>query len=69
MVGRPLLSNIDVRLPGFLPRGLIVGEAQEREPCFIREGSLLPVKDGSVDIVFRGRAEHLPIEDPTIGAI
>ena len=65
-VGSPLLSYVDVCLPRFLPRGLIVGEAKERGPRFIREGSLVPAQDGSADLVFHGRAEHIPIEDPIV---
>ena len=65
MVSSPLLSYIDVCLPGFLSRGLTIGEAREREPHLRREDSLSPVRDGSADTVFQGRAEHLPVENST----
>ena len=65
-VGSPLMSHIDIRLPRFLPRGLTVGEAQERGPRFIREDSLMPTRDGLVDLVFHGKFEHIPIKDPII---
>ena len=65
-VGSPLMSYIDIRLPRFLPRGLTVGEAQERGPRFIRKDSLVPARDGLVDLVFHGKFEHIPIEDPII---
>ena len=57
-VGSPLLSYLDVRLRGFLPKGLTLGEARRLGPWQIREGSLLPVRDGSTDRVFHGRAEQ-----------
>ena len=65
-VGSPLLSYIDVRLPGLLLKGLIMWEAREKGPCHRRESSLDLVKDGSGDTVFQGRAEHIPVEEPTI---
>ncbi|KAL0003384.1 hypothetical protein SO802_017165 [Lithocarpus litseifolius] len=54
-IDSPLLSYLDVRLQGFLPRGLTLGEAQRLGPQQIREGSLLPFKDGSVDRAFHAR--------------
>ena len=63
-VGSPLLSYLDVRLRGFLPKGLTLGEARRLGPWQIREGSLLPVRDGSTDRVFHGRAEHILIKEP-----
>ena len=64
-VGSPLLSYIDIHLPGFLPRGLTVGETWERDPHLRREDSLSLIRDGSADTVFQGRAEHLPVENLT----
>lgn len=34
-------------------------------PRQIREGPLCPVRDGSVDRVFHGRAEYIPVMEPT----
>lgn len=51
-VSSPLLSYLDVWLRGFLPRGLTLGEAQALGPWHIREGSLLPVRDGLADTMF-----------------
>lgn len=53
-MGSPLLSYLDVRLHGYLSRGLTLGEARALSPWQIREGSLLPVRDGSMDTVFHG---------------
>ena len=64
IVGSPLLSYIEIRLPVVLPRGLIVGKAWERGLRFIREGSLMLARDASADSVFQGSDEHIPIEDP-----
>lgn len=64
-VGSPLLSYIDVRLSGFLPRGLTIGEARARGPRFIREGFLFLVRDGLADSVFQGKAKHILVEDLT----
>ena len=63
-IGSPLLSYINVRLPGFLSRGLIVGKARQRAPQYIKEGSLVLARDGLVDSIFQGRAEHIPFKDP-----
>ena len=68
-IGSPLLSYIDVHLPRFLLKGLIMGEAREKGPCRRIESSLDLVKDGLGDAVFQGRAEHIPIEKPTILAL
>ena len=51
-----------------MPPGLIVGEAQDLGPQLVKVGSLLLVKDGSVDTVFHRRAEHIPVEEPHEGA-
>nr|POF00389.1 hypothetical protein CFP56_75797 [Quercus suber] len=64
IVGSPLLSYLDVCLRCFLLRGLTLGEAQRLGPRQIREGSLLLVKDSSVDRVFHGRVEHILVEEP-----
>jgi len=63
-VGSPLLSYLDVRLCGFLPRGLIPDKAQALGPGQIKEGSLLPVRDSLADRVFHSRAEHILVEEP-----
>lgn len=65
----PLLSYIDVWHRGFLPPGLIVGEAQDLGPRLIRVGSLLPIRDESVDTIFHGRAEHILAEQPPEGVL
>ena len=52
MVDSLLLSYIDVCLPGFLLRGLTIGEAREREPRLRREDSLSPIRDGLANTVF-----------------
>nr|POE97719.1 hypothetical protein CFP56_71782 [Quercus suber] len=65
IVGSPLLSYINVRLPRFLSRGLTVGEARERGSRYVREGFLVPTREGLADLVFQGRAEHIPVEDST----
>ena len=64
IVSSPLLSYIHIRLPEVLSRGLTVGKAWERGPCFIREGSLMLARDASAGSVFQGSDEHIPIEDP-----
>ena len=48
-VGSPLLSYLDIRLRGFLPRGLTLGKSRRLGPQQIRKGSLLLVRDGTVD--------------------
>ena len=55
---------IDVRLPGFLPRGLSLGEAWRISPCQIREGSLLPIRYSSTNRVFCDKVEHILVEEP-----
>ena len=62
-VGSLLLSYLNVRLRGFLLRGLTLGEARRLGPRQIREGSLLPFRDGSMDQVFHSRVEHIPIDE------
>ena len=52
MVGSPLLSYLNVRLPGFLSSGLTSGEVRHQGPRRVRQGSLKPVCDGSADTVF-----------------
>jgi len=61
-VGSPLLSYLNIRLCGFLLRGLTLDKAQRLDPRQIREGSLLPVRDGSTNQVFHSQAEHIPVE-------
>lgn len=62
MVGSPLLSYLNVRLPGFLLNRLTSGEARHQGPRRVRQGSLELVHDGSGDTVFWGRVVHIPIE-------
>nr|POE74101.1 hypothetical protein CFP56_67871 [Quercus suber] len=40
------------------------GKARRLGPYQIREGSLPPVKDGSIDRVFHSQVEHIPVEEP-----
>ena len=42
----------------------MVGKARDRSPQLIRVGSLVPTRDGTVDTVFHGHAEHIPVEQP-----
>ena len=58
----PLICYFDVRLPGFLSRGLTVNEARQLGPRQVREDSLKLISEGSVDTVFP--TKHIPIEDP-----
>ena len=32
----------------------------------VREGSLEPIRDDSVDTIFQGRAMHIPVETPVL---
>lgn len=57
-----LLSYLDVRLPRFLPHGLMSKEARHLGPLVVRHDSLKPIQDGSRDIVFQGQAVHIPLE-------
>lgn len=63
-VGSPLLSHLDVRLRSFLCKGLTLEKARRLGPYQIREGSLPPVKDGSIDRVFHSQVEHILVEEP-----
>lgn len=47
-----------------MPPRLTLGEARSLGPRQIRVGSQLPVRDGSVDIVFHSRAKHILVEEP-----
>lgn len=38
--------------------------ARRLGPCQIREGSLLPIRDGLADRVFHDQAKHIPAEEP-----
>ena len=62
-IGSPLLSYPDIRPCGFLPRGLLLGEARRLGPQQIREGSLLLVRDGFADQVFHCCVKHIPLEE------
>ena len=66
-VGSPLLLYLDVRLLGFLPKGLTFEEARHLGPQLVRHDSLEPIQDGSRDTVFQGRAEDIPMEAPILG--
>ena len=57
----PRISYFDVRLPGFLSRGLMVDEAWQLGPWRVREVSPELISDGLVDTVIP--TEHIPIED------
>lgn len=63
-IGSPLLSYLDIRLHGFLPPGLTVGEAWRLDPRQIRARSLLPVRVSLADTVFHSRIEHSLVEEP-----
>nr|POE76360.1 hypothetical protein CFP56_34526 [Quercus suber] len=62
------MSYIDICLPGFLSRGLIIGETRERGPCLRKANSLEPISDSSRETVFQGRVEHTLVEEPTVVA-
>ena len=62
IVGNPLLSYLDVQLPGFLLNGLSNGKVRNQGLIRVKQGSLKPVRDDSVDTVFQGRALHIPVE-------
>ena len=68
-VGSPLLSYIDIRHRGFFPLTLTIDEAWDLDPQLIRVGSLVPARDGLVDIVFQGQAKHTSIEEQRIEAL
>ena len=61
-VGSPLLSYFDIRLPEFLLHRLTSNTVSHQGLRSVREGSLEPVRDDSVDTVFRGRAMHIAVE-------
>ena len=61
-----LLSYIDVQHQGFLSSRLTVGEARDLDPRVIRVGSRVPVRDGSANTIFQGRAVHIPVEEPCV---
>ena len=42
----------------------MVGEARDLGPWLIRVGSLVLVRDGSIDTVFHSRAKHILVEQP-----
>ena len=66
IVGSPLLSYLDIRLQGFLPKGLTTSEARHLGPRLVRQDSLEPIRDGSRDNVFQGRAVYIPVEAPIL---
>lgn len=67
MVDSPLLSYLEVWLQGFLLRGLTSGEARHLGPQLVKHDSLEPIPDDSGDIVFYGRAEHIPVDTLLLG--
>ena len=54
IVGSPLLSYLDVQLSGFLQHELTSGETRHQGPRRVRQGSLEPIRDSSVDMIFHG---------------
>ena len=62
IVGSPLLSYFDVRLPGFLLHELTSDEVRHQGPRRVRQGLFEPVCDGLVDTIFQGRAMHILVE-------
>lgn len=62
IVSSPLLSYLDIRLPGFLPKGLTYGEARHLGPQLVKYDSLEPIQDGSGDSIFQGQLGHIPVE-------
>ena len=66
-VGNSLLSYLDVRLPGFLPKGLTSREATDLGPRLVRQDSLKPIQDSLGDTVFQNWVEHIPVEARILG--
>nr|POF26931.1 hypothetical protein CFP56_37703 [Quercus suber] len=58
---------LDVRLPGFLPKGLTSGETKHLGPRLVEHDSLEPIQDGLRDIIFQGHVEHIPVDAPPLG--
>lgn len=66
-IGSPLLSYLNVRLPGFLPQGLTSEEARHLVTWLVKHDSLEPIQDSSGDTIFEGRAIHIPLEAAILG--
>jgi len=69
MVGSPLLSYLDIRLPEFPLNRLTSGKVRHQGPTRVRQGSLKLVRDDSADIVFQGQAWHILVEAPNLEAL
>ena len=65
-IGSPLLSYFDVQLLEFLPHGLTCDKVKHQGPRRVRQGLLKLIHYGSTDIVFQGRAVHIPVETPIL---
>ena len=66
MIDSPLLSYFDVQLLEFLPHGLTCDKVKHQGPRRVRQGLLELIHNGLVDIVFQGRAVHIPVETPIL---
>ena len=60
----PLLSYIDIWQANLLPPFLTVGEAWYIGPCFVRAGSLEPIRDALAETVSKNRSIHQLVERP-----
>ena len=67
MVDSPLLSYLDVQLPGFLPKGLTSREARDLGPRLVKYDSLEPIQDDLGDNIFQGQVGHIPVEALPLG--
>ena len=65
-IGSPLLSYFDVQLLEFLPHGLTCNKVKHQGPRRVRQGLLELIHNSSADIVFQGRAMHIPVETPVL---
>ena len=62
LASNPLLTYKDVQIPGFLPN-ILANEARKKGSHQARDSSKELVMDGSGDIVFHGRLQHIPMND------
>ena len=67
IIGNPLLSYLNVRLPGFLPQGLTSKVARHLVPWLVKHDSFEPIQDSSGDTIFEGQAIHIPLEAAILG--
>ena len=65
-IGSPLLSYFNVQLLEFLPHGLTCDKVKHQGPRRVRQGLLELIHYGSADIIFQGRAMHIPVETPIL---